>query len=197
MKRCFPVWLIGRAPLLIACPVTSASALIMVFFRATAIDFAAVFLCIVMMSISGLFYIIAGQFIFAKTLLLLPVSGYESGWKALQFLILPVAVGVISGIGAGSRWYRTICLEESGQDYVRTARAKGLSESAVLVRHILRNALIPSTWWSFALVHQPDHRVLFHIPGLGSYTVGCHCQSGFCHHPSSLRAFVHCGFVAD
>ncbi len=73
----------------------------------------------------------------------MPISGFDSGLDALKFIVLPVVIGVVSGIGSGSRWYRTFFLEEAGKDYVRTARAKGLAESLVLFRHILRNALIP------------------------------------------------------
>jgi ABC-type dipeptide/oligopeptide/nickel transport system permease component len=75
-----------------------------------------------------LFYIIGGQYLIGKLWHLVPISGYDRGSDAWKFLILPVIVGVIGGIGAGTRWYRTLFLEEIGKDYVRTARAKGLSE---------------------------------------------------------------------
>lgn len=195
-QRMMPSLAIAIPTLAIGLLVNISFALIMVFFRATAIDFVAVFLCIVMMSISSLFYIIAGQFVFAKTLLLLPISGYEEGWKALQFLILPILVGVISGIGAGSRWYRTICLEESGQDYVRMARAKGLSESAVLVRHILRNALIPILTGVVVIlpllfIGSLITESFFSIPGLGSYTVDAIVNQDF----AIIRSIVFLGAV--
>jgi peptide/nickel transport system permease protein len=96
-----------------------------------------------MMSISGLFYIIGGQYLISKLWRLVPISGYGAGLEAWRFLILPVLIGVISGIGSSTRWYRTIFLEEISKDYVRTARAKGLPETLVLFRHVLRNALIP------------------------------------------------------
>jgi peptide/nickel transport system permease protein len=72
-----------------------------------------------------------------------PISGYGGGLEAWRFLILPVLIGD-SGIGSSTRWYRTIFLEEVSKDYVRTARAKGLPETIVFFRHILRNAMIPS-----------------------------------------------------
>ncbi|GAH05068.1 unnamed protein product, partial [marine sediment metagenome] len=103
-------------------------AMLMAFFRGTYLDLWGVVICITMMSISGLFYIIGGQFLIAKILHLVPVSGFGEGLSAIKFVILPVIVGVIGGIGAGSRWYRTIFLEEINKDYVRTGRAKGLSE---------------------------------------------------------------------
>jgi len=151
-------------------------ALMMAFFRATYIDFWGVILCVTMMSISGLFYIIGGQYLIAKLWNLVPISGYAGGFDAFKFLVLPVAVGVIGGIGGGARWYRTIFLEEVGKDYVRTARAKGLSEIVVFFRHVLRNAMIPIL--TGAVVAIPllfmgslITESFFGIPGLGSYTI--------------------------
>ncbi len=151
-------------------------ALILAFFRGTYLDAAGVVLCVAMMSISGLFYIIGGQFLVSKLLHLVPISGYQGGLDAFKFLVLPVAIGVISGIGGGTRWYRTIFLEEIGKDYVRTARAKGLAESVVLFRHVLKNGMIPiltgavvviPTLFMGSLISES----FFGIPGLGSYTI--------------------------
>ena len=118
-------------------------ALMLAFFRASALDVWGVVLCVAMMSISGLFYIIGGQYLFSKIWKLVPISGFGEGLDAWRFLILPVAIGVISGIGASTRWYRTLFLEEVNKDYVRTARAKGLPETTIFFRHILKNAMIP------------------------------------------------------
>ena len=118
-------------------------ALLMVFFRVTYIDFWGVVLCVALMSISSLFYIIAGQFLISKLWHLVPISGYGSGLDAGKFLLLPVIIGILSSLGSNVRWYRTIFLEEMNKEYVRTARAKGLSERIVLFKHVLRNALIP------------------------------------------------------
>ncbi|MCB1942637.1 MAG: ABC transporter permease, partial [Candidatus Accumulibacter sp.] len=123
--------------------VTVSFALMLTFFRASYLDFWGVVLCVAMMSISGLFYIIGGQYLISKMWKLVPISGYSDGLDAWKFVILPVLIGVISGIGSSTRWYRTIFLEEISRDYVRTARAKGLSELVVLFRHVLRNAMIP------------------------------------------------------
>jgi len=151
-------------------------ALLLVFFRATTLDFAGVVLCVAMMSISGLFYIIGGQWLVSKVWHLVPISGYASGLDAGKFLILPVIIGVIGGIGSSVRWYRTIFLDEITRDYVRTARAKGLPERVVLFRHVLRNALIPiltgvvvviPTLFMGSLLMES----FFGIPGLGSYTI--------------------------
>ncbi|MDO8812775.1 MAG: ABC transporter permease, partial [Gallionella sp.] len=118
-------------------------ALLMTLFRATALDMAGVALCVLLMSVSGLFYIIGGQFVVSKLWHLVPISGYDDGMNGFKFVVLPIAIGVVSGIGSSSRWYRTIFLEEINKDYVRTARAKGLSETTVMFKHVLRNAMIP------------------------------------------------------
>ncbi len=156
--------------------VTVSFALTLAFFRATAFDFWGVVLCVAMMSISGLFYIIGGQFLISKLWRLVPISGYADGFEAWRFLILPVFIGVISGIGSSTRWYRTIFLEEVNKDYVRTARAKGLPETVVFFRHVLRNALIPILTGVVVVIPLLFMGSLltesfFGIPGLGSYTI--------------------------
>jgi peptide/nickel transport system permease protein len=151
-------------------------ALLLVYFRASYLDFAGVVLCVALMSISGLFYIIGGQWLVSKVWHLVPISGYAEGLSAAKFVVLPVLVSVLAGIGSAARWYRTIFLEEYTRDYVRTARAKGLSERFVLFRHVLRNALIPIL--TGAVVAIPTLfmgslliEAFFGIPGLGSYTI--------------------------
>jgi len=164
-----PVFLVGIA-------VNITFALFMAFFRATYLDFWGVVLCVAMMSISTLFYIIGGQYVTSKLWHLVPISGFDQGLDAVKFLILPVIIGVIGGIGSGSRWYRTLFLEEMGKDYVRTARAKGLSENAVLFRHVLKNAMIPILTGAVVVIPLLFMGSLivesfFGIPGLGSYTI--------------------------
>lgn len=151
-------------------------ALLLVFFRATRLDFWGVVLCVVLLSISSLFYIIAGQWLFAKTLRLVPFSGYEEGWNLLRFLALPVLVAVIAGLGSQARFYRALFLEEIGKDYVRTARAKGLAERQVLLRHVLRNAALPILTGVVSaipllIMGSLIAESFFGIPGLGSYTI--------------------------
>ncbi|MFZ5556071.1 MAG: ABC transporter permease [Pseudomonadota bacterium] len=171
-------------------------ALTIAFFRATYIDFWGVVLCVAMMSISGLFYIIGGQYLVGKLWNLVPISGFDGGWSGVRFLLLPVAVGVIGGIGASTRWYRTIFIEEIHKDYVRTARAKGLPESAVLFRHVLKNAMIPiltgvvvviPTLFLGSLITES----FFGIPGLGSYTIDAINSQDF----AVVRAMVFLGSV--
>lgn len=169
-------------------------ALVLVFFKGTRLDFAGVVLCVVLLSISGLFYIIAGQWLFAKTLRWVPYSGFVDGWESWRFLVLPVLVGIISGLGGQARFYRTLFLEEAGKDYVRTARAKGLRESAVLMRHVLRNALLPiltGTVSAIPLLFMGSliAESFFGIPGLGSYTIDAINAQDF----SIVRAMVFLG----
>lgn len=164
-----PVFVIGLA-------VNITFALLMVFFRASYLDLGGVVLCVVLMSISGLFYIIAGQFFISKLWNLLPISGFAGGIDGLKFIILPVLVSVVAGIGSGARWYRTIFLEEINKDYVRTARAKGLTEARVLFRHVLKNGMIPILTGVVVVLPLLFMGSLitesfFGIPGLGSYTI--------------------------
>lgn len=175
-QRMWPSLAITLPVFIVGLLLTITFALIVAFFRGTYIDTWAVILCVAMMSISGLFYIIGGQFVVGKLLKLVPISGFDFGMDGIKFIILPVLVGVIGGLGGGVRWYRTIFLEEINKDYVRTARAKGLSERAVLFVHVLRNAMIPIL--TGVVVVLPSLfmgsliiEAFFGIPGLGSYTI--------------------------
>ena len=164
-----PVFALGLAA-------TVSLALMLVFFRASYLDVAGTVLCVAMMSVSGLFYIIGGQWLLSKVWHLAPISGYGEGLDRARFLVLPVVVSVIAGVGSGTRWYRTIFLEEIGRDYVRTARAKGLSERIVLFRHVLKNAMIPILTGVVVVIPTLFMGSLliesfFGIPGLGSYTI--------------------------
>lgn len=169
-------------------------ALLMVFFRATYIDFWGVVVCVALMSISTLFYIIVGQFLISKLWHWVPISGYGTGADAAKFLLLPVIVGVIGNIGSSTRWYRTIFLEEMNKEYVRTARAKGLPERLVLFKHVLRNAMIPILTGAVVVVPLLFLGSLliesfFGIPGLGSYTIDAINSQDF----AVVRAMVFLG----
>jgi peptide/nickel transport system permease protein len=171
-------------------------ALGLAFFRGTYLDFWGVTFLVAMMSISALFFIVAGQFVLAKVLQLVPISGFEGGADSYRFLLLPIAVGVVSQIGPEARFYRTIFLEEIGRDYVRTARSKGLSEPVVLFRHVLRNALIPILTRSVVLIPLLFMGSLitesfFSIPGLGSYLIEAIAAQDF----AIVRAMVFIGSV--
>jgi peptide/nickel transport system permease protein len=178
----------------LACYITFA--LLLAFFRATYVDFVGVVLCVAAMSISGLFYIIGGQYLVSKLWNLVPISGYASGVDAWKFVVLPVLIALVASIGERGRWYRTIFLEEINKDYVRTARAKGLSEGRVLFRHVLHNALIPIL--TGVVVAIPSLFIgslvvesFFGIPGLGSYTIDAIEAQDF----SVVRAMVFLGSV--
>ena len=171
-------------------------ALLLVFFRATSLDVVGVILCVGLMSVSGLFYIIGGQWLVSKVWHLVPISGFSEGLDAAKFALLPVVIGVVGGIGASVRWYRTIFLEEIGRDYVRTARAKGLSERAVLFKHVLRNAMIPILTGVVVVIPSLFMGSLltesfFGIPGLGSYTIDAINAQDF----AVVRAMVFIGSV--
>ncbi|MET0100233.1 MAG: ABC transporter permease [Sedimenticola sp.] len=195
-QRMWPSLAIAIPVLLVGLLVNISYALLIAFFRATYIDIWSVVLCVVMMSISGLFYIIGGQYLVSKLLHLVPISGYDTGLGAWKFLVLPVIIGVIGGIGAGTRWYRTLFLEEINKDYVRTARAKGLSERVVLFRHVLKNAMIPILTGVVVVLPLLFMGSLitesfFGIPGLGSYTIDAIQRQDF----AIVRAMVFLGSV--
>jgi len=156
--------------------VSAAFALLLVFFRHSRIDFWGVVLCVLMLSISSLFYIIVGQFLFSRLFRLVPISGYAGGLDAFKFLALPVLLALVSRLGSEARLYRALFLEEIGKDYVRTARAKGLAESVVLFRHVFRNALIPiltsaGSGLPYIFLGSLVFESFFGVPGLGAYVI--------------------------
>ena len=195
-QRMWPSLAIAIPSLIVGLAVHIGFALLLVFFRLTYLEFWGVALCVALMSISTLFYIIGGQFLIGKLLQLTPISGYDTGWNAVRFIILPVAIGMVSGLGSGVRWYRTLFLEEVEKDYVRTARAKGLSEARVLFFHVLKNAMIPiltgvvvvlPLLFTGSLITES----FFAIPGLGSYTIDAINQQDF----AIVRSMVFLGSV--
>jgi peptide/nickel transport system permease protein len=175
-QRMWPSLAIAVPTLAVGLLINISFALAIALFRGTQFDFWAVVFCVTLLSVSSLFYIIGGQYIVSKLLHLVPISGYDTGFGAIKFLILPVLIGIVGGIGSGTRWYRTIFLEEMEKDYVRTARAKGLGEASVMFRHVLRNALIPILTGVVVILPLLFMGSLlvesfFGIPGLGSYTI--------------------------
>lgn len=175
-QRMWPSLALALPSFVVGLIVNVTLALFVVMFRTSVFDTAAMVACVVLMSISGVFYIFAGQYFFAKLWSLVPISGFISGVDAARFLILPVIIGVVNGIGSGTRLYRTLFLEEANRDYVRTARAKGVSELTTLFRHILPNGLIPILTSVVVVIPALFMGSLlaesfFGIPGLGSYTL--------------------------
>jgi ABC-type dipeptide/oligopeptide/nickel transport system permease subunit len=176
LRRMGPSLAIAVPTFLIGLAVYVTTALIIAFCRGTYLDRWGTVVCVIMMSISALFYIIGGQFIFSIWLRLFPISGFDWGAVSAKFVFLPVIIGVVAGVGGAVRFYRTVMLEEIERDYVRTARAKGLGESAVLFRHVLKNAMIPILTNAvmaipFLFMGSLLMESFFSIPGLGSMTM--------------------------
>ena len=140
--------------------------------RGGMVDKAILFGSTVLMSVNYVVWVLFGQFLFSYKFGLFPVWGYE-GWF---YLLLPVMIGVFSSLGADIRFFRTALLDELYKPYVLTARSKGLSACAVLVRHVLPNALIPIvTYVSLSIPWLFTGSLLlesfFGIPGLGSISI--------------------------
>ena len=175
-KRAGPSIALAIPTFLLGLFVVVVFSLLLVFFRNTYLEFWGVALAVFLLSVSGLFYIIAGQFLVSKVLKLVPISGFSGGWDLFVFLALPIVIGIVSRLGGETLFYRTMFLEEIGKDYVRTARSKGLTETVVLFRHVLHNALLPILTSTVAVLPLLFLGALimesfFGIPGLGSYTI--------------------------
>ena len=195
-QRMWPSLAIALPSLIVGVLINITFALFFVFFRSTYVDYFGVIICVALMSISSLFYIIGGQYLISKLLHLVPISGYAHGYDAVKFLILPVIISVIYGIGSGTRWYRSLFLEEIEKDYVKTAKSKGLSESSVLFNHVFKNALIPILTGIVVILPLLFLGSLivesfFGIPGLGSYTIDAIQSQDF----AIVRAMVFLGTI--
>jgi peptide/nickel transport system permease protein len=145
-------------------------------YRGTYVDYWGLILCVLMMSISALFYIMGGQVVLGQLLRLVPISGFDYGPYGLKFIALPVIIAIIAGLGGNVRFYRTIFLEEMQRDYVRTARAKGMPEWTVLFVHALKNAMIPILTGvvvslPFLFAGSLLLESFFAIPGMGSFMI--------------------------
>ena len=161
-------------------------AIMVAYVRGTLTDRAIMIVCTVAMSISFLVYIIVFQWLFGFILGWFPVQGWsESFWKNLfTYAPLPIMLAVFVGLAPELRLYRSFFLDEINQDYVRTARAKGVPEKKVMLKHVLRNAMIPILTnvgislpgifvGSFLL------EVFFSIPGLGREIITAVNRSDF------------------
>jgi peptide/nickel transport system permease protein len=169
--------------------------LMVAFFRDTYIDRAGTVIAVLAMSVSTLLYIIGVQFLLGKLLRWFPISGFDTSPDVIvRFLALPIIVGLVAGLGSDLRFYRTVFVEETNKDYVRTARAKGCGEGRIMRRHVLRNSLIPIL--TQVVVQIPLLftgslllESFFGIPGLGSVTVDAINANDF----STLRVMVYIG----
>ncbi len=180
---------------LLELPLAIGIALLVAFLRETYVDRLGVTLCVLGMSISVLLYIVGGQYVLGKVLRWFPISGFDPRPSVIvRFLALPVAIGVMAGLGEGVRFYRTVFVEEVGRDHVRTARAKGAGEGRVMLRHVLRNALIPILTQvvvaiPFLFTGSLLLESFFGIPGLGALTVDAINANDF----ATLRTMVFIG----
>jgi len=195
-QRMWASFAIALPTFLIGLLVNITISMIVAYYRATYVDFWGTIVAVIIMSVSQLFYIIGGQWVFGKMLRLFPISGYDSGVNMLKFVILPVIIGILSGIGGGIRFYRTIFLEEVNRDYVRTARAKGLSEAVVLFKHALKNAMIPILTnvvlaIPFLFMGSLVMEAFFAIPGLGGFMIEAIQAQDF----AIVRSMVYLGSV--
>lgn len=144
------------------------------YVRGSLTDRAIMVLTTVALSISFLVYIVVGQYLFGFVLGWFPVQGWSNSlWKNLfTYAPLPVLLAVLVSLAPQTRLYRSFFLDEMGQDYVRTARAKGVSENTILFKHVLRNAMIPiltnvATSLPGVFIGSFLIEVFFSIPGLG------------------------------
>jgi len=195
-RRMKPSLLIALPTFILGILVEITLAMILAYFRRTYIDYYGVILCVIMMSISALFYIIGGQYLFGIVLKLFPISGYVTGVHALKFTALPVLIGIVAAIGGYVRFDRTIFLEEITKDYIRTARSKGLPEEIVLFKHCLKNALIPILTTAvmtipFLFMGSLLMESFFAIPGLGSFTIDAIQAQDF----AIVRSMVYLGSI--
>lgn len=141
-------------------------------FRGRAVDHAVLLASAVLMSVNYVVWVLAGQFFLAYRLGLFPVWGYRNA----LYLALPILIGIVSSLGADVRFFRTALLDEVYSPYVLTARAKGLARPVILLRHVLRNALIPIvTYVSLSIPGLFTGSLLlegfFGIPGLGAVAI--------------------------
>lgn len=159
--------------------------LFVAYYRGKGIDLFVRVICIAGMSISALAYILFFQWFFAYKLGWFEISGFEPGFPDfIPYIALPAIIWIVLSIGPDVRFFRTVILDEIYQDYVRTARSKGLSEVTILLRHVLRNAMIPII--TYTVIQIPSLILgalllenFFSIPGLGGMTLNALNSSDF------------------
>jgi peptide/nickel transport system permease protein len=177
VKRKGPVSLSIQFPIfIIELGIQLALALLCASFRGRFLDKSLTFLSVLGMSVPALCIYLGAQWVLGAKWQMFPVAGWDAGFYALHFAALPILVSVIAGIGGGTRFYRTVALDEVNTDYVRTARAKGVKESDVLLVHVMRNLMIPvitSTVTALPLLFLGALFLekIFQIPGLGGLLV--------------------------
>ena len=174
MKRAYPSLSVTLPSFFIGITLNIFLAMLLAFHHTKLIDRFSLVVCSIAMSISVLFYVILGQFVFGVWLKIFPISGFSFDELPLRFIALPVLISVLSSLGGGIRFYRTLFLEEISKEYVLTAKAKGASEYRILFIHVLKNAMIPIltnvvTHLPFLFIGSLLLESFFSIPGLGAY----------------------------
>jgi peptide/nickel transport system permease protein len=151
-------------------------AILIAFYRGSWIDRYSTILFVAGMSISYLVYIMSFQYIFSYLLGWFPINGYEAGFDAIPYLVLPWIITIVVSAGPEIRLFRTVFLDETRADYVRTATAKGCSPRQVMFKHIMRNALIPIL--TYTVIEIPTLILgaflmerFFSIPGTGDILI--------------------------
>jgi peptide/nickel transport system permease protein len=180
MKITVPAFLLGLF-------INISVSLFVVMYRGTKLDHGMVFATVLLMSVPILLYLIGISYLNGIYLKLFPIYGT---------IFLPVVISIISGLGGAVRFYRTVFLDQVGEDYTRTARAKGLSEWAVMYKHVLPNSLIPILTSAvmqipFLITGSLLLETFFGIPGLGDMFITAINSSDF----STIKAFVYLGSI--
>lgn len=196
-SRVFPSLVIAFPALILKTMISILAAVVLVYFRNTHLNQFGLIATICLLSISSLFYIIFAQYYLAFSWKWFPISGYLSGFNSIYFILLPIIVHILAGLGGGARWSRTLLLEEIEQGYVNTARANGLSETVIMMAYVLRNTLLALS--TAIIVEIPLlflgsvlYESFFSIPGLGNYLIyAIHQQDFFI-----VRAMVILGSIA-
>jgi peptide/nickel transport system permease protein len=181
----FPSLCLSVPAFLISTVLSLLISLFVAYFRGKGIDLFVRVFCIAGMSISALAYILFFQWFFAFKLGWFEISGFESSFPELvSYVALPAIIWIVLSIGPDVRFFRTVILDEIYQDYVRTARSKGLSDVKILLTHVLRNAMIPII--TYVVIQIPSLILgalllenFFSIPGLGGMTLNALNSSDF------------------
>jgi peptide/nickel transport system permease protein len=185
-KQEISTMIIGAAPVsfsfafpafIIALSISISCSLLVAFYRGRWVDKLFILAGVIGISVPSLAYILFGQYFLAYKMGWFPISGYSGEFpEIISYISLPVIIWIALSIGGELRFYRTVMLDEVNQDYIRTARAKGLSETKVMFKHVLKNAMIPIITSviievPFLITGSLLIENFFGIPGLGSQLV--------------------------
>lgn len=164
-------------PFVVSIIISLITGMVLAYYRGSILDRAAVAISVGMQSVSLLVYILAGQYFLAFHFGWFPISGYDPSWSGRwAYLMLPMIIDVVLTLAPEIRFYRTIILDELYQDYVRTARSKGLRDRTILLKHVLKNVMIPIITnvilaLPFLILGALLLESFFSIPGLGDLIV--------------------------